>query len=77
MVQPAERFSGVAGAPGGAAQGRARPAPLSVFRSSKHIYAQVIDDQADARSPPLDPGCGLRAQLGTGADQRRRSRSAS
>ena len=31
------------------ASGRAR---LSVFRSSKHIYAQVIDDDKARRSPP-------------------------
>jgi len=49
-----------------AAGGRAR---LSVFRSSKHIYAQVIDDQkgvtlAAASSLEKD----LRASLKTGAD---------
>ena len=49
-----------------AAGGRAR---LSVFRSSKHIYAQVIDDQkgvtvAAASSLEKD----LRGQLKTGAD---------
>jgi large subunit ribosomal protein L18 len=43
---------------------------LSVFRSSKHIYAQVIDDQAGrtlAAASSLDAG--LRSQLKTGADQ--------
>jgi len=49
-----------------AAGGRAR---LSVFRSSKHIYAQVIDDQkgvtlASASSLEKD----LRGSLKTGAD---------
>jgi large subunit ribosomal protein L18 len=49
-----------------AAGGRAR---LSVFRSSKHIYAQVIDDTkgetvAAASSMEKD----LRGQLKTGAD---------
>jgi len=42
---------------------------LSVFRSSKHIYAQVIDDAAGrtlAAASSLDPG--LKASLGTGAD---------
>jgi large subunit ribosomal protein L18 len=43
---------------------------LSVFRSSKHIYAQVIDD-ADGRTlaaaSSLDKG--LRTKLKTGADR--------
>jgi large subunit ribosomal protein L18 len=46
--------------------GRAR---LSVFRSSKHIYAQVIDDTVGrtvAAASSLDPN--LRASLRTGAD---------
>ncbi|MFN3855819.1 MAG: 50S ribosomal protein L18 [Phreatobacter sp.] len=50
-----------------AANGRPR---LSVFRSSKHIYAQVIDDEkgvtvASASSLEKD----LRSSLKTGADQ--------
>jgi large subunit ribosomal protein L18 len=48
------------------AKGRLR---LSVFRSSKHIYAQVIDDAAGrtlAAASSLDSG--LRANLGKGAD---------
>ena len=49
-----------------ASHGRVR---LSVFRSSKHIYAQVIDDAAGktlaaASSPDSD----LKAKLKTGAD---------
>jgi large subunit ribosomal protein L18 len=43
---------------------------LSVFRSSKHIYAQVIDDDAGrtlAAASSLDAT--LRAQLRTGADR--------
>jgi len=43
---------------------------LSVFRSGKHIYAQIIDDKAGvtlAAASSLDPG--LRAELRTGADK--------
>ena len=43
---------------------------LSVFRSSKHIYAQVIDDNAGrtlAAASSLDKG--LRPDLKTGADR--------
>jgi large subunit ribosomal protein L18 len=42
---------------------------LSVFRSSQHIYAQIIDDAAGrtvAAASTLDPG--LKAELKTGAD---------
>ena len=58
-----------------AANGRPR---LSVFRSSKHIYAQIIDDVKGA-----DPGCGLvdgkeqRAAPRPAPTSRRRRRSAS
>ncbi len=48
-------------------RGRAR---LSVFRSSKHIYAQVIDDahgRTVAAASSLDTG--LRTGLKTGADK--------
>ena len=43
---------------------------LSVFRSGKHIYAQVIDDSAGrtvAAASSLDKG--LRGELKTGADK--------
>ena len=49
-----------------AARGRKR---LSVFRSSKHIYAQIIDDEAGktlAAASSLDKD--LREKLKTGAD---------
>jgi large subunit ribosomal protein L18 len=42
---------------------------LSVFRSSKHIYVQIIDDQAGrtlAAASSLDPD--LKTSLKTGAD---------
>ncbi len=50
-----------------AAKGRAR---LSVFRSSKHIYAQVIDDlegRTLAAASTLDAG--IKGDLKTGADK--------
>jgi large subunit ribosomal protein L18 len=49
-----------------AAKGRAR---LSVFRSSRHIYAQIIDDSAGhtvAAASTLDAS--LKGDLKTGAD---------
>jgi large subunit ribosomal protein L18 len=71
MVKPAERFlrrrrrtrSALRKVSGG------RPR-LCVFRSSKHIYAQVIDDQVGrtlAAASTLDEQ--LRTQLKTGADR--------
>ena len=71
MVKPTERFlrrrERTRVALRKAGHGRPR---LSVFRSSKHIYAQVIDDQAGrtlAAASTLDGE--LRAQLKTGADR--------
>ena len=71
MVKPAARFlrrrERTRVALRKAAHGRPR---LSVFRSSKHIYAQVIDDQVGrtvAAASTLDGE--LRAQLKTGADR--------
>lgn len=48
---------------------------LSVFRSGKHIYAQVIDDRSGvtlAAASSLDKG--LRSELKTGADKSAASR---
>jgi large subunit ribosomal protein L18 len=63
----ARRIASVRRAVKVAANGRKR---LSVFRSSKHIYAQVIDDTEGktlAAASSLDKG--LRASLKTGADK--------
>ena len=52
-----------------AAKAKGRPR-LSVFRSSKHIYAQVIDDQAGktlAAASSLDKD--IKGKLKTGADR--------
>jgi large subunit ribosomal protein L18 len=72
MVKPAARFlrrrERTRVALRKAGHGRPR---LSVFRSSRHIYAQVIDDQLGrtlAAASSLDAE--LRAQLKTGADQK-------
>jgi large subunit ribosomal protein L18 len=72
MVKPAARFlrrrERTRVALRKAAHGRPR---LSVFRSSKHIYAQVIDDQAGrtlAAASTIDPE--VRSELKTGADQK-------
>ena len=71
MVKPADRFERrkrrTRFALRQAGRGRAR---LSVFRSSKHIYAQVIDDgegRTLAAASTLDKS--LRGDLGTGADR--------
>jgi large subunit ribosomal protein L18 len=71
MVKPAERYlrrrRRTRAALRKAARGRLR---LSVFRSSRHIYAQVIDDQAGhtlVAASTLDAT--LRSELKTGADR--------
>jgi large subunit ribosomal protein L18 len=71
MVKPAERFlrrqRRTRAALRKASRGRPR---LTVFRSSKHIYAQVIDDQVGrtlVAASTLDGN--LRTQLKTGADR--------
>jgi large subunit ribosomal protein L18 len=71
MVKPAERFVRRARRTRFAIRQNAAGRPrLSVFRSSRHIYGQVIDDAAGrtlAAASTLDPG--LRAALKTGADR--------
>jgi large subunit ribosomal protein L18 len=71
MVKPADRFLRRRRRTRAALRkrnhGRAR---LSVFRSSKHIYAQVIDDDSGrtlAAASTLDKD--LRGKVKTGADQ--------
>ncbi|MGH6942909.1 MAG: 50S ribosomal protein L18 [Geminicoccaceae bacterium] len=71
MVKPAERFERRKRRTRHALRqnGGSRPR-LSVFRSSKHIYAQLIDDQAGrtlAAASTLEAD--LRAKIKTGADR--------
>jgi large subunit ribosomal protein L18 len=71
MVKPAERFVRRRRRTRAALRqsGHGRPR-LSVFRSSKHIYAQVIDDESGrtlAAASTLDKT--LRGELKTGADR--------
>ena len=71
MVKPADRFLRRRRRTRAALrkQNHGRPR-LSVFRSSKHIYAQVIDDASGrtlAAASTLDKD--LRAAIKTGADQ--------
>jgi large subunit ribosomal protein L18 len=66
MTTKERRIARVRGAVRRAANGKPR---LSIFRSSKQIYAQVIDDAAGktlAAASTLDKG--LREKLKTGAD---------
>ena len=71
MVKPAERFLRRRRRTRAALRKRNHGRPrLSVFRSSKHIYAQVIDDDSGrtlAAASTLEKD--LRGQLKTGADQ--------
>jgi large subunit ribosomal protein L18 len=71
MVKAAERFQRRRRRTRAALSKRNHGRPrLSVFRSSKHIYAQVIDDENGrtlAAASTLDKD--LRGKLKTGADQ--------
>jgi large subunit ribosomal protein L18 len=71
MVKPAERFLRRRRRTRAALRKHNHERPrLSVFRSSKHIYAQVIDDEAGrtlAAASTLDKD--LKAALKTGADR--------
>jgi large subunit ribosomal protein L18 len=71
MVKPAERFLRRRRRTRAALRKRNHGRPrLSVFRSSKHIYAQVIDDDSGrtlAAASSLEKD--LRGQFRTGADQ--------
>jgi large subunit ribosomal protein L18 len=71
MVKPVERFLRRRRRTRSALRKRAQDRPrLSVFRSSKHIYAQLIDDGAGrtlATASTIDKG--LREQIKTGADR--------
>ena len=71
MVKPAEKFERRRRRTRFALRQHNRGRPrLSVFRSSRHIYVQVIDDAAGrtlAAASTLDPD--LRAGLRTGADR--------
>jgi large subunit ribosomal protein L18 len=71
MVKPAERFLRRRRRTRAALRKRNHGRPrLSVFRSSKHIYAQVIDDESGrtlAAASTLEKD--LRGRIKTGADQ--------
>jgi len=71
MVKPAERFLRRRWRTRAALRKRNHGRPrLCVFRSSKHIYAQVIDDDSGrtlAAASTLEKD--LRGQIKTGADQ--------
>ena len=70
MLKPNERFARRAKRTRYALQQAARGKPrLSVFRSSKHIYGQIIDDTAGrtlVAASSLEKG--LKGELKTGAD---------
>jgi large subunit ribosomal protein L18 len=71
MVKPVERFLRRRRRTRSALRKHGQDRPrLSVFRSSKHIYAQLIDDGAGrtlAAASTIDKG--LREQIKTGADR--------
>ena len=70
MVKPADRFTRRARRVRYALKKHGGRLRLSVFRSGRHIYGQVIDDEKGhtlAAASSLDKG--LRAELKTGADK--------
>jgi large subunit ribosomal protein L18 len=71
MVQPADRFLRRRRRNRAALRKRNRGRPrLAVFRSNRHIYAQVIDDERGhtlATASTMEKG--LRAELDSGADK--------
>ncbi|MCC2662952.1 MAG: rplR [Geminicoccaceae bacterium] len=71
MVKPVERFLRRRRRTRSVLRKRSQDRPrLSVFRSSKHIYAQLIDDGAGrtlASASTIDKG--LREQIKSGADR--------
>jgi large subunit ribosomal protein L18 len=70
MVKPADRFARRARRTRHALKSKGGRLRLSVFRSGRHIYGQVVDDEKGhtlAAASSLDKG--LKAELRSGADR--------